>query len=189
MHKVTSGRFSTCPLLRQGKDIGYSLNSPTWASRWTSSKWQTKHVLRLQSRKSNTWFRNCTLQSDITGSKWLGFLGREMWRLQTKDTRLWFVKIKRMAAFLDKMALQTIRRIAWQELQWEHFHLSASDSGHQHCSHLHSECHQRHPVSRRKLNLPKPNVYPHNMCTYLLLHTTCCFSILLHTPQITSAWY
>jgi len=45
-HRVMSCRFRTCLQLWQGKEVGYSWNSPTWAWCWTWPKWPKKAVIQ-----------------------------------------------------------------------------------------------------------------------------------------------
>jgi len=49
-----SFRFSKCLQLWQGKEVGYSWNSPTWAWRWIWPKWPKKAFRAPQWRKQKS---------------------------------------------------------------------------------------------------------------------------------------
>jgi len=95
-------RFSTCLQLWQGKEVGYSWNSPTSAWRWIWPQWPKKAIRALQSRKRNILLRNHALRFEKRRRGMLSVLGITRWRLRYKDTRQCFVKTKHPAAFRAK---------------------------------------------------------------------------------------
>jgi len=68
-------RFSTCPLLWQGQEVGYSWNSPTCTWCWIWRKWPKEGFRTPQLRKPNSWSRNLTLRSENRQRGVLSFLG------------------------------------------------------------------------------------------------------------------
>jgi len=150
-----SCRFSTCQQLWQGKEAGYSWNSPTCTWRWIWPKWPKKAFRAPQSRKRNISLRNHVPRSEKRRSRVLSFLGTKWWRLRYKDTQQCFVKTLRPAAFHAKMAPQRIRRHAGDAKEQVHLHPTDAESGL--LSRLH-HCPARHPpewLTLLKFNLLK----------------------------------
>jgi len=155
-----SCRFSTCLQLWQGKEVGYSWNSPTCAWRWIWPKWPKKALRAPQSRKRNTSLRNHPPGSKNRRCKVLSFLGTKRWRLRYKGPWQCFIKTKCLAAILAKMALQRIRRHAGDAKEQVHLHPTDAESRLQ--SRLH-HCQSRHPpqpVTLPEFNLCKSSFYP-----------------------------
>jgi len=150
-----SCRFSTCLQLWQGKEVGYSWDSPTCAWRWIWPKWPKKAFHAPQSRKRNILLRNHAPRSKKRRSGVLSFLGTKRWRLRYKDTRQCFIKTKRPAAFIAKMATQTIRRHAGDMKEQVHLHLTDAESGLQSWLHHCPERHPPQPVTLPEFNLLK----------------------------------
>jgi len=148
-----SCRFPTCLQLWQGKEVGYSWNSPTCAWRWIWPKWPKKAFRAAQLRKQNISFRNHTLRSKKRRSGVLSFLGINRWWLQYKDTQQCFVKTKRLAAFLAKMAPPWIRRHAGEAMEHVYLHPSNAETGLQSWLHLCPASHPPQPVTLPELNL------------------------------------
>jgi len=154
-----SCRFSTCLQLWQDKEVRYSWNSPTCAWHWIWPKWPKKAFRVPQSRKWNTSFRTNTPRSEKRRSGELSSLGTKRWRLWYKDTRQCFVKTKRPAAFLAKMAPQSIRRHAGDAKEQVHLHPTDAESRLQ--SRLH-HCPARHPP--QPVTLPEFNLLKSSIC-------------------------
>jgi len=154
-----SCRFSTCLQLWQGKEVRYSWNSPTCAWCWIWPKWPKKVFHALQSRKRNTALRNHAPRSEMWRSGVLSFLGTKWWRLRYNDTRQCFVKTKRPAAFLAKIALQRIHRHATDAKEQVHLQPTNAESGLQ--SRLH-HCPVRHPP--QPVTLPEFNLLKLSIC-------------------------
>jgi len=147
--------FSTCQQLWQGKEVGYSWNSPTCAWPWIWPKWPKKAFRVPQSSKRNILLRNHAPRSEKRRTGVLSFLGTKRWRLRYKDTRQCFVKTKRPAAFQAKMAPQRIGRDAGDAKEQVHLHPTDAESGLQ--SGL-CHCPARHPpqqLTLLKFNLLK----------------------------------
>jgi len=153
-----SCRFSTCLQLSQGKEVRYSWNSPTCAWRWLWPKWPKKAFRAPQLKKRNMSDRNHATRSEKKRCGALSFLGTKWWRLQYTDTRQCFVKTKRLAAFLSKMALQRIRRHSGQAKEQVHLHLPNAESGFQSGLHLCQARHPPQPVTVAELNLLKSSI-------------------------------
>jgi len=153
-----SCRFSTCLQLWQGKEVGYSWNSPTCAWHWIWPKWPNKAFHAPQLRKRNISYRNHTPRSEKKRSGMLSFLGTKRWRLRYKDIRQCFVKSKCPAAFLAKMALQRIRRHAGHTREQVHLHPPNAESGLQSRLHLHQARHPPQPVTLPELKLLKSSL-------------------------------
>jgi len=154
-----SGRFSTCLQLWQGKEVGYSWNSPICAWRWTRPKLPKKAFRALQFSRRKFLWRNHALRSETRRSGVLSFLGTKMWRLRYNDTRQCFVITKRPAAFPAKMAAQTIRRHARHAMEQVHLHPSDVESGFQ--SRLHF-CRAHYPP--KPVTLPELNQLKSSIC-------------------------
>jgi len=154
-----SCRSSTCLQLWQGKQVGYSWNSPTCAWRWIWPKWPKKAFRAPQSRTQNITFRNHTPRSEKRRSGVLSFLGTKRWLLQYKDTRQCFVKTKHLAAFLAKMAPQRICRRSAGTKKLVHLHQTDAESRLQ--SRLH-HCPARHPP--QPVPLPEFNPLKSSIC-------------------------
>jgi len=124
-----SCRFSTCQQLWQGKEVGYSWNSPTGTWPWIWPQWPKKDFCAPQSRKRNIVLRNHAPRSEKRRNWVLSSLGTRWWRLRYKDTRQWFIKTKRPAAFHAKIAQQRIRRHAGDAKELVHLHPTDAESG------------------------------------------------------------
>jgi len=153
-----SCRFSTCLQLWQGKEVGYSWNSPTCAWRWIWPKWPKKAFRAPQLRKRSISYRNHVPRSEKKRCGVLSFLGTERWRLRYKDTRQCFVITKRPAAFLAKIAEQRIRRHAGRAKEQVHLHPPDEESGFQSRLHLRQARHPPQPVTHPELNLLKSSI-------------------------------
>jgi len=146
-----SCRFSTCLQLWQGKEVGYSWNSPTCAWRWIWPKWPKKAFHAPQLRIRNTSLRNDPPRSEKRRSGVLSLLGTKSWRLRYKDTQQCFIKTKRPAAFLAKMVPQRIRRHAGDAKEQVHLHQTDAESG------LHSRLHHC-PAHHLPLQVTLPEI-------------------------------
>jgi len=73
--------FSTCLLLWQGKEVGYSWNSATCAWPWMWQKWPKKGVRVSQLRKHDIWWRNLAPRFEKRRSGMFSSLGITRWRL------------------------------------------------------------------------------------------------------------
>jgi len=153
-----SCRFSTCLQLWQGKEVGYSWNSPTCPWRGIWPKWPKKAFRAPQLRKQIISYRNHAPRSEKKRSGVLSFLGTKRWRLRYKDTRQCFVKTKRPAAFLAKMALQRIRRHAGHAKLQVHLHPPDAESGFHRRLYLRQARHPPQPVTLPELNLLKSSI-------------------------------
>jgi len=153
-----SCRCSSCLRLWQGKEVGYSWNSPTCAWRWIWPKWPKKAFRAPQSRKRNTSLRIHTPRSEKRRHGLLSFLGTKRWRLWYKDTRQCFVKTKRLAAFLAKMAPQWIRRHAGDAKEQVHLHPTNTESRLQSRLHHCPSHHLPQPVTLPEFNLLKLSI-------------------------------
>jgi len=155
-------RFSTCLQQWQGKEVGYSWNSPTGAWRWLWPQWPKKAFRAPQLRKRNILLRNHAPRSEKRRSGVLSFLGITRWRLRYKDTWQCFVKTKHLAAFLAKMAPQRIRRRAWDPKEQVHLHAPDAECGLQ--SRL-PICPARHPPHPpQPVTLPELNLLKSSIC-------------------------
>jgi len=153
-----SCRFSTCLQLCQGKEIGYSWNSPTCAWRWIWPKWPKMAFRTLQKRKRNISSRKHAPRSEKRRSRVLSFLGIKRWRLWYKDTRQCFVMTNRPAAFLAQMAPQKIRRHAGDAEEQVHLPLTNAECGLQSRLHLRLAHHPPQPVTLPELNRLKSSI-------------------------------
>ena len=113
---------------------------------------------RTQCRKQNISLRNHVPRSKKRRSGVLSFLGIKRWRLRYKDTRQCFVETTHPAAFLSKMALQTIRRHARDAKEQVHLHPTDPESRLQSRLHLYPACHPPQPVTLLELNLLKSSI-------------------------------
>jgi len=173
-----SCRFSACLQLWQGKEVGYSWNSPRCAWCWIWPKWPKKAFHVQQSRKQNTTLRNHAPRSEKRRSGALSFLGAKKWRLRYKDTRQCFVKTECQAAFLAEMASQRIRRHAGDVKEQVHLHPTDAESGLQ--SRLH-HCPARHLpqlVTLPEFNLLKSSICPPDISIQMQLFTVWNFSMM-----------
>jgi len=158
-----SCRFSTSLQLWQGKEVGYSWNSPTCAWRWICPKWPKKAFCVPQLRKRNISLRNHAPRSEKRRSGVLSFLDIERWRLRYKDTWQCYVITKRPAAFLAKMAPQRICRHAGDAKEQVHLPSPDAECGLQRPLHLCPACHPAQPVTlpelnRLKLSICRPDI-------------------------------
>jgi len=155
-------RFSTCLQLLQGKEVGYSWNSPTCAWRWVWPKWPKKAFRAPQLRKRNILLRNPAPRSEKRRSRVLSFLSITRWRLRYKDTRQCFVKTKSPAAFLAKMAPQRIRRHTGDAKDQVHLDPPDAECGLQSRLHICPACHPPHPP--QPVTLPELNLLGSSIC-------------------------
>ena len=79
--QLISCRFSTCLLLWQGSEVGYSWNSPTCAWYWIWPKWPKVGFRALQWRECRIWSRNPAPKSEKRRCGVLSFKGIKRWRL------------------------------------------------------------------------------------------------------------
>jgi len=79
--QLISCTYSTCLLLWQGKQVGYSWNGPTCASPRIRPKWQHTGCCVPQERKRNIGSRNLAPKSEKRRSRVLSILGIK-WRRQ-----------------------------------------------------------------------------------------------------------
>jgi len=155
-----SCRYSTCLQLWQGKEVGYSWNSPTCAWPWLLPKRPKRAFRGPQSRKRNISFRNHAPRSEKRRSGVLSFLGTKRWSLQYKDTRQCFVQTERPAAVHAKMAPQRIRRHAGDAKDQVYLHPTDAKSALQS---LLRHCLARHPpqpVTLVRFYLLKSSICP-----------------------------
>jgi len=169
MQQLVSCRYSTCLLLWQGKEVGYSWNSLTCAWPWIWPKWPKEGFWAPQSSKHNTWSRHLALKSENRRSTELSFRAMKMWRLRWKDNWPCFRKVKLTAAFLAKLTQHRIPRHAGGAKAWVHLHQYDSDSQHQNWRNIRLAPHLCHPVPIRELRLPISKVFHPDMWLYLLL--------------------
>jgi len=179
-----SCRFSTCLQLWQGKEVGYSWNSPTCAWPWIWPKWPKKVFRAPQSRKRNISSRNHAPRSKKRRSGLLSFLGTNRWRLQYKDTRQCFVKTKRPAPFHAKIAPQRIRRQAGDEKEQVHLHPTDAESGFHMRLHRCPARHPPQPVTLLKFNLLKSSICPPDIRIRRLLFPMRNFSMMRNPSTI-----
>jgi len=78
--QLISCSFSTCLLLWQGKEVGYSGNCPTCAWPWIWPKWPTKGVRAPHNREPNLQSRNLMPRCEKSRCGVLRFLGMKRWR-------------------------------------------------------------------------------------------------------------
>jgi len=116
----------------------------------------------------------------------LGFLGINIWRLRSKDTRLCFGNTNQMAAFIVKMAQHLIPRHVGSAQVWLHLHQTDSDSRHQNWLHIRPECHLCHPATLWEPMLSTSKVCYPVICIYMLLFPALNFAILMNIPRIVS---
>jgi len=147
--------FSTCLQLWQGKEVGYTWNSPRCAWCWIWPKWPKKAFRTPQLRKRNISLRMHASRNKKRRSGVLSLLGTKWWRLRYKDTQECFFITKRPAAFLAKMATHRIRRHAGHPKEQVHLHPPDAESGFQSRLHLCPACHPPQQVTAPELNLLK----------------------------------
>jgi len=153
-----SCRFSTCLQLWQGKEVGYSWNSPTCAWPWIWPKWPMKAFRAPQYRKRNISLRNHAPTSERRRSGVLSILGIKRWRLRYQDTRQCFVITKRPAAFLGKMAPQRNCRHAGDAKEQVHLPPPDAECGLQSRLHLRPARHKPQPVTHAEPNCLKSSI-------------------------------
>jgi len=154
-----SRRFSICLQLWQGKEVGYSWNSPTCAWRWIWPKWPEKAFHAPQSRRRNTWLRNHAPRFEKRRCGVLSFLRPKRWRLRYTDTWQCSVKTKRPAAFPAKMAPHRIRRHNGDAKEQVHLHPTDAESGLQRPL---QHCRAHHPP--QPITFPAFNVLKSTIC-------------------------
>jgi len=96
--------------------------------------------------------------------------------------RLCFVKTTPLDGFLAKMALQSIHRLAGDEMEQLHLHpIDADRQGHL--------CRKRHPpqlVTVLELYVPKSSICPPVMHSYIHFFSVLNCLLLMHLPGIAS---
>jgi len=171
-------KFSTCLLLWQDKEVGYSWNSPTCPWHWIWPKWPKKPFCAMQQRKQNISLRNHAPRSEKRRSGVLSLVGTKRWRLWYKDTRQCFVKTTRPAAFLSKMSPQWILRHPGDGKEQVYLPPTDTDSGIQSRCHLSPACHPPHPVTLLELNIPKSSICRPDICIHIWIIPLRNFSIM-----------
>jgi hypothetical protein len=146
-----SCRFSTCLQELQGKEVGYSSNSPTCALHWIWAEWPIAGFHMLLYRKCNISSRNLELKFDNRRSGEFRSMGIKWWRLRWKDTRLWFVRFIRTAALPATVAQRGILSHSGGAKEPVHLHQSDTDSWHPMRHDLHPEHYLQYPVLFRAL--------------------------------------
>jgi len=155
-------RFSTCLQLWQGKEVGYSWNSPTCAWHWIWPKWPKKAFRAPQSRKWNISLRDHSPRSEKRRSGVSSCLGITRWRLRYKDTQQCFVTTNCPAAFHAKMAPQRIRWHAGDTKEQVHLHPPDAECGLLSRLHLRPAHHPPHPP--QPVTLPGLNLLKSSIC-------------------------
>ena len=178
-----SCRFWTCLQLWQGKEVGYSWNSPICAWRWIWPKWPKKAFRAPRLRKQNISYRNHTPRFEKKRSGVLSFVGTKRWRLRYKDTRQCFVKTNSLATFLAKMAPQRIRRHSGHTKEQVHLHPPDAESGHQSQLHLRQARHLPQPVTLPELNRQKSSICQPDIHIYIQLFPVKHFSMIMRIPS------
>jgi len=181
-----SCRVSTCLLLWQGKEVGYSWNNPTcaWPSIW--AKWPKKGFYAQQSRKRNIRLWNLASRSETSWRGVLSTLGIEWWRQWYKHTQLWFVKTTRPDAFLARMAPQRICRHTGNPKAQEHLHPIDADSQLRSWRHLCPACHPPQSVTILEHKVPKSSTCWRDTRIYIHIFAVLNVFILMHLPRIAS---
>ena len=126
------------------------------------------------------------MKSGKRGSVELSFLSMKMWRLQYRNTWLWFVKHTRTAAILANMAKQRILRHAGGTRERVHIQQTNAVSWHLNWRHLRPELHLHHLVTMGDPKLPQSKARHPDMCIYILLFPNLNFAILMQRPRMAS---
>jgi len=178
--------FSTCLLRWQGKEVGYSWNSPTFTWPWIWPKWPMEGICVPQWRKYNIWSRNIAPRSEKRRSGVLSFLGITWSRMWQKVTRLWLVETIWPDAFLAKMALQHIRRHTGDRKGQVHLCPTKTDRWLQSGRHLCMEQYLPQPVTLLELNVPISLLRWPDLRIHILLNPVLNSLLLVHLPRIAS---
>jgi len=179
-------RISTCLQLWQGKEVGYSWNSPTCSWHWIWPKRPKMAFRAMRSRKRNILLRNPARRSEKRRSGVLCFLGITRWRLRYKDTCQCFVETKRPAAFLAKMAPQRIRRPGGDAKEQVHLHPPDSECRLQSRVPIRPARHPPHPpqaVTLLELNLVISSICRPDIRNRILLFPVGKFSMIMRIPS------